>query len=102
MSKKDLSRLVDPSPLSSESILPEQKLTPRTIRFSEDDEREIDRIDEYLRERGLRRTDATKIIRLALKVAFRDVDDEQLRGFHREIQAKHARGKKPTLATAST
>ena len=99
MSKtRDLSKLADTSPLSSDSILPEQKLTPRTIRFSEDDEAEIDRIDEYLRERGLRRTDATKIIRLALKTAFRNVSDEDLRTYHQEIQIKHARGRKPTLA----
>ena len=98
-SKRDLSRLVDSAPLSSDSILPQQKLTPRTIRFSEEDEQEVDRIDEYLRQRGLRRTDETKIIRLALKVAFRDVDDDQLRKYHREIQIKHARGRKPALAT---
>jgi len=99
MSKRDLSKLVDTTPLSSDSILKEQKLTARTIRFSEDDEEEIDRIDAYLRERGLKRTDATKIIRLALKAAFRDVDDEELRAYHQEIMVKHARGKKPTLAT---
>ena len=110
--KRDLSRLADAGPLSpeasakgglsSEVQAPKanttpQTLTPRTIRFSEEDEAEIDRIDEYLRERGLKRTDATKIIRLALKVAFRDVSDEDLRQYHQEIQIKHARGKKPIL-----
>ena len=100
MSKRDLSKLVGSSPLSSDSIVKEQKLTPRTIRFSEEDEQEIDRIDEYLRGRGLRRTDATKIIRLALKAAFRDVDDDLLRQYHQDIQIKHARGKKPTLSTS--
>jgi|SaaInlLV_10m_DNA_2_1039722.scaffolds.fasta_scaffold104628_1 hypothetical protein len=99
MSKRDLSKLAESSPLSSDTILPAQKLIPRSIRFSEDDEAEIDRIDEYLRERGLLRTDATKIVRLALKAAFRDVDDEQLREFHQEIQIKHARGRKSTLVT---
>ena len=97
--KRDLSKLVDSAPLSSDSILPQQKLTARTIRFSEEDEQEVDRIDDYLRARGLRRTDETKIIRLALKVAFRDVDDDQLREYHRAIEIKHARGKKATLAT---
>lgn len=111
--KRDLTRLVDTTPISSDlpaeapakaeakvdpspaPQLPEQILTARTIRFSEDDEQEIDRIDDYLRERGLKRTDATKIIRLALKAAFRNVSDEDLRAYHREIQIKHARGKKP-------
>ena len=76
MSKRDLTKLAESTPLSSDTILPAQKLIPRSIRFSEDDEAEIDRIDEYLRERGLLRTDATKIVRLALKAAFRDVDDD--------------------------
>lgn len=99
MSKtRDLSKLSDTSPLSSDSILPEQKLVARTMRFSEDDEAEIDRIDDYLRERGLKRTDATKIIRLALKAAFRDVSDEDLRAYHQEMLIKHARGRKASLS----
>ncbi len=117
--KRDLTKLVDTTPLPSDSSpvasareglpsvalaqdglspdpkLQEQTLTARTIRFSQDDEAEIDRIDDYLRERGLKRTDATKIIRLALKAAFRNVSDEDLRAYHKEIQIKHARGKKP-------
>ena len=97
MSKRDLTKLSGNTPLSSESIPKAQSLVARTIRFSEDDEAEIDRIDEYLRERGLLRTDATKIIRLALKVAFRDVSDEDLRAYHQEIQIKHARGRKTVL-----
>ena len=109
--KRDLSKLVDTTPLPSVALAkeglssdlpadeagPEQTLTARTIRFSQDDEQEIDRIDDYLRERGLKRTDATKIIRLALKAAFRNVSDEDLRAYHREIQIKHSRGKKPVL-----
>ena len=99
MSKRDLTKLAGTTPLSSDPKLQEQKLTSRTIRFSEDDEQEIDRIDEYLRQRGLRRTDATKIIRLALKAAFRDVSDEDLREYHQDILIKHARGKKPIFNT---
>ena len=99
--KRDLSKLVGSTPLSSDSIAPgpQQKLICRTIRFSEDDEHEIDRIAEYLWERGLRRTETAKIVRLALKVAFRDVDDDQLRAYHQQIQIKHARGKKSTFGS---
>ena len=97
MAKRDLSKLADTTPLSSDSVVKDLKLTPRTIRFSEEDEQEIDRIDDYLRERGLKRTDATKIIRLALKVAFRDVSDEELHTYHQEIKDKHARGRKAIL-----
>jgi len=101
--KRDLTRLADAGPLSSEVQAPKanttpQTLTARTIRFSEDDEAEIDRIDEYLRQHGLKRTDATKIIRIALKAAFRDVSDEDLRSYHQEIQIKHARGRKTPLS----
>ena len=98
MSKRDLSKLVDNTPLSSDGI-PSQQLRPRTIRFSEEDEAEIDRIDDYLREKGLRRNDAAKIVRLALKVAFKDIDDEQMRAYYKELQIKHARGRKPVLET---
>ena len=99
MSKRNLTKLSGASPLSPDTIVQEQNLTQRSIRLSDEDEGEIDRIDDHLRGIGCRRTDRVKIIRLALKLALRDVDDDELRKLHQEIQIKHARGKKPILAT---
>jgi len=44
----------------------------RTLSFGEADEREIDRVEAYLRERGFNRVATAKVIRIALRVAFRD------------------------------
>ena len=86
-------RATPPSVPSFEALQPEPKRLARTIRFSEEDEAEIDRIDEYLRARGLKRTDAAKIIRLALRVAFKHTSDDQLRQYHQDLLTRFARGK---------
>lgn len=44
----------------------------RTLAFSESDELELDRIEAYLRDRGYGRIGVAKVIRIALRVAFRD------------------------------
>lgn len=43
--------------------------------FTTGDERELDRIEDYLREQGIRRLDRSKLLRMALRAAFqKDVD----------------------------
>ncbi len=44
----------------------------RTLSFGEADEREIDRVEACLRDRGFNRVATAKVIRIALRVAFRD------------------------------
>jgi hypothetical protein len=88
--------LVDTFSLIPEDIPTTKQKPTRTIRLSEEDEQEIDRIDSFLRERGLKPTPAAQIVRLALRVAFRETHEEDLRAYHRELQAKYARGKKPS------
>lgn len=94
MAKADMTKLIEKPALTPDSVLQEKKVTYRNIGFSADDEVEIDRIDAYLTDRGLSRTDLAKIVRIALKAAFRDVSDGELKTYYEEIKERHARGKR--------
>jgi len=68
------------------------KTTKTTILLDEDDEAEIDRIQDLLRARGLRVNENTKIIRLALRAAFRDLESSELEEVHTTLAEKWKRG----------
>jgi len=94
MAKADMTKLIEKPVLKPDSVLQEKKVTYRNIGFSADDDAEINRIDSYLRDRGLIRTDVAKIVRLALRAAFRDMSDDELSVYYEEIKERHARGKR--------
>ncbi len=66
----------------------------RTLAFSESDELELDRIEAYLRDRGYDRVAIAKLIRIALKVAFRDgLKESDLRDIYNEVVSVDGRNR---------
>jgi len=68
------------------------KKTKTTIVFDVDDEAEIYRIQDVLRARGLRVNEATKIVRIALRVAFGGKTDEDIQEICNEMAERWKRG----------
>lgn len=69
-----------------------QKKTKTTIVFDADDEAEVYRIQDVLRDKGLRVTEATKVVRVALRVAFADKTDVEVQAICEELAEKWKRG----------
>ena len=66
----------------------------RTLSFSDADEGDLDRIEAYLRERGYSRVATAKLIRIAVRVAFReDLDDERVRDIVDQVIEEDGRRK---------
>jgi len=73
--KTDLTGLMARKKLTPEPVQKEEGsgvVKRRTLSFGESDERELDRVEAYLREKGFARVATAKVIRIALRVAFRD------------------------------
>ena len=68
------------------------KSTRTTINLDQDDEEEIDRISAELRNRGYRVKESTKIIRLALRLAFRDLSEKELDQVNYDLAKKWKQG----------
>jgi hypothetical protein len=66
----------------------------RTLIFSGTDEMELDRIEAHLRERGYSRIAVAKLIRIALRVAFKDgLSDSDVRDIYEEVMAADGRSR---------
>jgi len=68
------------------------KTTKTTILLDEEDKADIYRIQDALREKGLRLNEETKTIRLALRIALRDLKEGELLEIHEAIAEKWKRG----------
>ena len=66
----------------------------RRIAFSNEDDREVTRIASYLQDKGFPRLTTAKIVRLALRSAFRDMDDEALMQVYEGVLAQDQRHRK--------
>ena len=71
---------------------PKAGKTKTTIVFDGDDETEIRRIEDVLRAKGVRVTEVTKIVRLALRVAFSDKTDTEVQALCAEMAERWKRG----------
>ena len=66
----------------------------RTLIFSETDEGELDRIEAYLRGRGYGRVAIAKLIRIALRVAFKDgLKEAELQDIYDEVVSADGRSR---------
>ena len=70
------------------------KTTKTTITFDGEDEKEIFRIQDELRDRGIRCNEVTQTIRIALRVAFAEKADEEIENLCGELSEKWKRGGK--------
>ncbi len=72
--RTDLTALMERKKLTPEPVVPNRRgeVKRRTLAFGEADERELDRIETFLREKGFSRMATAKLIRIAVRVAFRD------------------------------
>lgn len=71
----------------------------RTLVFSESDELELDRIEAYLRDRGYERIAIAKLIRIALRVAFKDgLKESDLQDIFNEVVSADGRSRGEELA----
>ena len=68
------------------------KKTKTTIVFDADDEAEIHRIEDVLRSKGVRVTEATKVVRVALRAAFAEKTDAEVQTICQELAEKWKRG----------
>ena len=78
------------------------KSTRTTINLDPDDEEEIDRISAELRNRGYRVKESTKIIRLALRLAFRDLSEKELDQVNYDLAEKWKQGSTGGKTTKTT
>ena len=78
------------------------KSTRTTINLDQDDEEEIDRISAELRNRGYRVKESTKIIRLALRLAFRDLSEKELDQVNYDLAEKWKQGSTGGKTTKTT
>ena len=78
------------------------KSTRTTINLDQDDEEEIDRISAELRNRGYRVKESTKIIRLALRLAFRDLNEKELDQVNYDLAEKWKQGSTGGKTTKTT
>ena len=78
------------------------KTTRATINLDQDDEEEIDRISAELRNRGYRVKESTKIIRLALRLAFRDLSEKELDQVNYDLAEKWKQGSTGGKTTKTT
>ena len=78
------------------------KSTRTTINLDPDDEEEIDRISAELRNRGYRVKESTKIIRLALRLAFRDLNEKELDQVNYDLAEKWKQGSTGGKTTKTT
>ena len=72
------------------------------LKKSQDDEEEIDRISAELRNRGYRVKESTKIIRLALRLAFRDLSEKELDQVNYDLAEKWKQGSTGGKTTKTT
>ncbi len=96
--RTDLTALMAKKKLTPEPINRKQERGEvskrRTLSFSEADEGDLDRIEAYLRERGYSRVATAKLIRIAVRVAFReDLDDERVRDIVDQVIEEDGRRK---------
>lgn len=63
-----------------------------TIEFSPEDEAEIFRIQDVLQAKGVRVNETRNIVRMALRVAFKDPGDDELEEIHGELALRWKRG----------
>lgn len=90
MAKRDLSALMGTKQPEHKPQVGKKVKT--TIVFDADDEAEIRRIEDVLRAKGVRVTEATKIVRLALRVAFSDKTDAEVQTICQELAERWKRG----------
>ena len=76
--------------------------TLTTINLDPDDEEEIDRISAELRNRGYRVKESTKMIRLALRLAFRDLSEKELDQVNYDLAEKWKQGSTGGKTTKTT
>ena len=92
--RTDLTALMERKKLTPEPVVATELVKRRTLNFSEADERELDRIEAYLRERGYGRIATAKLVRIALRVAFRgEMGDADVKEVYEEVLAADARRK---------
>ncbi len=96
--RTDLTALMAKKKLTPEPINRKQERGEvqkrRTLSFSDADEGDLDRIEAYLRERGYSRVATAKLIRIAIRVAFReDLDDETIRDIVDQVIEEDGRRK---------
>lgn len=78
---------------TKEDTQPEKRRV-RTVTFNEIDETELDRIENYLRDRGFGRIAVAKLIRISLRVAFKDgLKDSDLRNIYDEVMSADGRSR---------
>ena len=62
--------------------------------FTTGDESELDRIEDYLRELGIRRLDRSKLLRIALRAAFRNPKELDIAALLAEVMSSDKRHKR--------
>lgn len=68
------------------------KTTKTTIAFDEDDEKEIIRIQDALRAKGIRVHEVTQTVRVALRLALAEKTDEEIQTICQELFERWKRG----------
>ncbi len=97
--RTDLTALMERKKLTPEPIVQKEEgrgavTKRRTLNFTEADERELDRIEAYLRGKGFSRVATAKLVRIALRVAFLDdLSDEAVRGIVGQVIEEDRRRK---------
>lgn len=89
--KRDMSALMEknvPAPMKRDKRSGKRT----TIEFSPEDEAEIFRIQDVLQAKGVRVNETRNIVRMALRVAFKDPGDDELEEIHNELAIRWRRG----------
>ena len=89
--KKDMSALMDKiKPKGGKTT----STTKTTIQLSDDDKKEIERIQDVLWSKGVKVGEGTQIIRIALRLAFAEKTDEEIARICGELAETWKRGGK--------
>ncbi len=94
--RTDLTALMERKKLTPEPVVRERRgeVKRRTLAFGEADERELDRIEAYLRGEGYSRVATAKLVRIAIRVAFReDLDGGTVRDIVDQVIEEDGRRK---------